>query len=179
MATTEPEYLENFGRPEWVGPVSLFKYNDPNETLVVYLTVIRATPRLSYTPTSHDQHWMFTWYIGRNSEGQDVVRVAQIVQEIGRDHLTNWGAITVIERADIITNGVKLPLAQMTLAQRQAFETISNGMRVRRPDGEWNCQDWCKSVLKSSVENGLVTQEEVDRVLLEAESVEPKSCATT
>jgi hypothetical protein len=46
------------------------------------------------------------------------------------------GAITGIEGTDTQELGVFIPLKIMTLAQRQRFETISNGMPVRVPDGE-------------------------------------------
>jgi hypothetical protein len=116
---------------------------------------------------------MFTWKIGFNSEGQGVVRRVHVVQEHGMNHLTNWGAITGIEGTDTRELGVVIPLKIMTLAQRQRFETISNGMPVRVPDGEWNCQNWCKSVLDSAVQAGILTQQEAVSAIMRAEHLQP------
>lgn len=89
------------------------------------------------------------------------------------NHLTNWGAITGIEGMATEEMGVFIPLKIMTLAQRQQFETISNEMPVKEPNGEWNCQDWCKSVLGSAVQTGILTQQEAVSAIAQAERVQP------
>lgn len=70
---------------------------------------------------------------------------------------------------------VNILLKSMTPEERKEFETISNGTRVRKPDGNWNYQDWCKTVLKTAVERSVLTQPEVDRAVRSAEEVEIRS----
>ena len=52
------------------------------------------------------------------------------------NHLTNWGAVTVVEEKLSPNDEVNILLKSLTLEQRKEFETISNGTRVRKPDGE-------------------------------------------
>ncbi|KAF8961538.1 hypothetical protein BDZ97DRAFT_1828747 [Flammula alnicola] len=177
------EYLENMGRPNWPGPVSLnsFIYPEPAEDLEVFLIVIHGQIPRSGTFTSRDQHWMFQWNLGATkTDGSLVHRRLHIVQErnlMGQgdlNHLTNWGAITVAEGSLTKMYGAYILLKKMTPEQRMEFETISNGTRVRKPDGNWNCQDWCKTVLETAVKGGILTQADVDRVVQRAEQVEPR-----
>jgi len=144
-SSSEHEYLENMGRPNWPGPVSLntFLYPEPNAKLDVFLIVVRGqAPRIG-TLTPHDQHWKFQWAIGKTKTGSSpVLRRLEIVQEknlMGQgdlNHLTNWGAVTVVEEKLSPNDEVNILLKSLTLEQRKEFETISNGTRVRKPDGE-------------------------------------------
>ncbi|KIM43596.1 hypothetical protein M413DRAFT_443510 [Hebeloma cylindrosporum] len=182
-SSSEHEYLENMGRPNWPGPVSLntFLYPEPDTEVDVFLVVVRGqAPRIG-TLTPHDQHWMFQWTIGTTKADTKlpVLRRLQIVQEknlMGQgdlNHLTNWGAVTVVgEKLSPDDDQVNILLKSMTPEQRKEFETISNGTRVRKPDGNWNCQDWCKTVLETAVESGVLTQPEVDQAVRSADEVE-------
>jgi hypothetical protein len=180
-SSSEHEYLENMGRPNWPGPVSLstFLYPEPDTELDVFLVVVRGqAPRVG-TLAPHDQHWMFQWTIGKTkTDSLPVLRRLQIVQEknlMGQgdlNHLTNWGAVTVVGEKLVLHDEVNILLKSMTPEQRREFETVSNGTRVRKPDGNWNCQDWCKTVLETAVERGILSQSEVDRAVRSAEEVE-------
>jgi hypothetical protein len=68
------------------------------------------------------------------------------------NHLTNWGAETVVGEKLSPDDEVNILLKSMT---PDGFKTISNGTRVRKPGGNWNCQDSCKTVLETAVERGV------------------------
>ncbi|PPQ95422.1 hypothetical protein CVT26_008444 [Gymnopilus dilepis] len=179
---TEEEYLENMGRPDWPPPASLISslYPEPQKDVDVYLVVVRSQVDPSQTIQSRDQHWMFQWNLEkRTSLGDPVYRRLQIVRErdingTGKlDHLTNWGAMTVAGETNATEELVEILLKKMTMKERKEFEAISDATRVRKPDGNWNCQDWCKSVLEASVATGLLTEVEVNHVVMVAESIEP------
>ena len=95
-----------------------------------------------------------------------IVRRLQIVREIGYDHLTNWGAITVT--AGDIRNSPKFPLGELTLGQRKKLEGIAQGTPVVMPNGEWNCQHWVSDLLEKAVEQNLLVEEVVRNALAAA-----------
>ncbi|KII93992.1 hypothetical protein PLICRDRAFT_49983 [Plicaturopsis crispa FD-325 SS-3] len=163
------------GRPTHVGPVGLWRYNDPDEVLLIQLIVFRAAYGIAFTPTPRDNHWMIAWRIGQTSEGHTVQRQVQIVQESGLDHLTNWGPITSATDKETEKNAVAVDITTMTLAQRQTLEHIANTTRVRVPNGDFNGQDWIISVLQEAVAQGLVEQAELERAVTTASNVQPKT----
>lgn len=167
--------LDNMGRPDHLGPVSLWKYPDPDVALAVMLVVIRARPLLTYIPTFRDNHWMITWDIGVTPDGHTVHRRLHIVQEPDCDHLTNWGPITSVAGQETERNGIVVNITTMTLAQRQALESIANTTPVFKPNGEWNCQNWILAVLEEGVKQGLLTHEEYMEVVVAAQAVAPWS----
>ncbi|KAJ8521933.1 hypothetical protein ONZ45_g1456 [Pleurotus djamor] len=164
-------YLPNFGRPEGrVGPVGLWKYQEPNTSLPVNLVVV---PARGVRPTSRDSHWMFAWDLAQTGSGQIAQRRCHLVQEPGFDHLTSWGAITDAVNINEKSTKVVISIKNMTLAQRQAFERIANAAGVVKPNGQWNCQDWCKSILTQATAQGLVTAQEAQAALDCAQRVPP------
>lgn len=181
------DYLPNFGRPDWPGPISLddWRFPELNQPVDVVL-IVRRTDVKGYT--SRDQHWFIQWDRGcfsDNGREVPVTRRVQIVREMilrgpeeerGRmlPHLTNWGAntktptgLTTAERSH------RIIVRSMTKDERVRLEEIANATRVRVPNGRWNCQDWIKTVLMSAVKEGLIDQGEYDKAITQAENVPP------
>src|SRR5258707_10579534 len=121
-------------------------YPDPNDSLPIRLIVVSSP---SSDPT--DNHWMVVWTVSDDEE--IIVRRLQIVREIGYDHLTNWGAITVT--AGDIRNSPRFALGELLLSQRKKLEGIAQGTPVMMPNGEWNCQHWIADLLDRAVERNL------------------------
>lgn len=144
-------------------------FADPATPLTVFLAVVHI-PSVLTVDDPRQYHWALCWVVGhttdRRGRKHTVHRLLQIVQEHGHDHLTNWGAMTKIgslDTADVPT--VSCPVATLTLEQRRALEVIGEAMPVRVPDGVWNCQDWCISVLEEARKQGLVTEAEIASAL--------------
>ena len=172
----ESDFLPDMGRPEGrFRPIDVsWLFPDADRMLCVELVVMRLQADSIYKPTSKDQHWMISWNLGDTADGRVVRRRLHLVREIGAEHLTNWGAVTTSSNADIELDGVVLPITHMTLVQRRALEEIGNSTGVRRPDGRWNCQDWCQTVLENAVQKGLIQQLEMERAITEGQATQPR-----
>ncbi|KAF5318675.1 hypothetical protein D9619_010916 [Psilocybe cf. subviscida] len=178
-------YLPNFGRPNWPEPLSLDerRYPELDAVVNVYL-VVRRTDQKGHT--SRDQHWLIFWDRGSlldeySGNMVPITRRLQIVREMilqGPDmggmlpHLTNWGATSNTPTGDTTEErSQRILIKSMSKAQRVQLEAIGDRTRVRVPNGEWNCQDWCKTVLATAVEEGLVDQASYESVVMSAEKV--------
>ena len=138
-------------------------FPDPDETIPVLLNIISAP-----SGNPRDNHWMLLWKI---FNGQHlIIRRLQVVQEIGYDHLTNWGPLTVTAD-DITKSSPHLSLGELTLSQRRVLEGIAQETPVMVPNGEWNCQNWVIDVLKEAVKQNLLDNEIVDKVLIVASDI--------
>ena len=143
-------------------------YPDPDETLSVHLAVV---PACSGGPT--DNHWMLMWTVS-DGDHDPIVRRLQIVREIGFDHLTNWGPLTVT--SDELTNpSKKYSVGELTLSQRKDLERIALDTPVMMPNGEWNCQNWTTDVIKEAMKQKLLESRIVDGVLISARGIQPLS----
>ena len=59
----------------------------------------------------------------------------------------------------------------MDRERRQQLESIANVHPVYVPNGEWNCQDFVKSVLDAAVDAGIIAAQDRDRVLEEGKQL--------
>lgn len=181
------DYLPNFGRPDWLGPISLddWRFPELNQPVDVVLIVRRTDVKGN---TSREQHWFIQWDRGcftDNGREVPVTRRVQIVREMilrGSDdergrmlpHLANWGAntktptgLTTVERSH------RIIIKRMTKEERVRLQEIADSTRVRVPNGRWNCQDWIKTVLMTAVQEALIDQGQYDEAITQAESVPP------
>ncbi|KIJ31809.1 hypothetical protein M422DRAFT_36084 [Sphaerobolus stellatus SS14] len=167
-------------------PIS-FDLPDPDKDSEVCLWVRLPLPQSPYLPPTpvrvEDFHWSIRWGIG--NQGLLPLSYERIV-EVERaspvsPHLTNWGPLTKVVRPSAEQEMAKIPIATMTLKQRQLLELLAITQPVKEPDGDWNCQNWTTSVLfrAASVEdpivqanNGpLLTPEQVNNVLFQARNI--------
>jgi hypothetical protein len=162
MALTTP--LPNNGiEPTMLEPQGIdHLYPDPDRSIQVYLVVV---PSCSSDPT--DYHWMVDWIVFENG-GTVIVRHLQIVRELGCDHLTNWGPITVTATGDITKRFI---LGELTRSQRKDLERIAQNNPVMVPNGRWNCQHWTADLLKKAVNQKLLIEKDVEEALGAARSV--------
>ncbi|KII89923.1 hypothetical protein PLICRDRAFT_107529 [Plicaturopsis crispa FD-325 SS-3] len=129
--------------------------------LLVYTRTIQGLP-----PTPHrERHWGVTWHIEPTRNAPVLHRIIHLVQEPGRDHFTNWGPITNVPGSETYTLNRVVPIATLTLPQRQQLERLSREATVYKANGDWNCQDWIVDILRSAVDHGLISHLDVDRVL--------------
>jgi hypothetical protein len=138
-------------------------FRDPDETVPVLLTIIPA-----HTGNPRDNHWMLIWRVF-NGEHL-IIRRLHIVHEIGYNHLTNWGPLTVTA-GDTTRNAPQLLLGELMLSQRRVLEGIAQETPVMVPNGEWNCQNWVVDVLKEAVKQNLLDNRLVDKVLIRASTI--------
>lgn len=89
--------------------------------------------------------------------------------------LAHNGTATTNTQAQFVVRRGPVPILikKLSRSQRVELEAIGNRTPVRRSDGEWNCQDWCRMVLEQAVVHGILEQEDVDRAVREAQKVEP------
>ncbi|KDQ10956.1 hypothetical protein BOTBODRAFT_468965 [Botryobasidium botryosum FD-172 SS1] len=157
-------YLDNFGRPSGVlPPIDISWIHPDNEDVVkeVDLMVGSGIPG----PPRH-YHWKLSWLVATTEDGL-VHRRIEIVREIERDHLTNWGPYTKI--GPVISANTHLhTIGALNLSQRRELERIAEQEPVRVPNGEWNCQDWIISVLQKAVQAGLFTRAECQSAIHKA-----------
>lgn len=165
------------GRPSWPGPVGLdaLFHPEPSEDSQVQL-IVRPLykPLFGQIANARDQHWVFQWTMRVRPEPEPpIVRKIEIVRErdlLGQgslDHLTNWGSRIAPEDDTI---GLRIDLKMMTRAERQALVNIADTTPVRVPDGDWNCQNWCKTVLTTAVREKIISEAEVARTIDRAEN---------
>lgn len=165
MSTGAPALvlMPDMGRPQGrLPPVDVdFIYPDPPTSLDVKLLVFN----------NHDdprgRHWAVVWEVEDKADGKHhVLRHLEIVQEIGFNHLTNWGPIS--KTLNVAAPPVPiafLHLAQLTLEDRRKLEAIARETGVYVPNGNWNGQDWIEMVLRQAVTQGLFAEEDVHRAL--------------
>jgi len=138
-------------------------YPDLDASQPIRLIVV---PSVTSNPT--DNHWMMVWTVSDHDDL--IIRRLQIVREIGYDHLTNWGAVTVTA-GDMTKHSPRFRLGELTLSQRKNLEGIAQETRVMTPNGEWNCQHWITDVLEKAVEENLLVKKVVERALTAARMV--------
>ncbi|KAH6916899.1 kinase-like domain-containing protein [Coprinopsis sp. MPI-PUGE-AT-0042] len=114
------------------------------------------------------------WEDTLSADNQLLWRRMQLQQEAGVNHLTNWGAKATYGQGFTTNHSVKIVVKAMSRSERLELETIANTTPVRIPDGRYNCQDWVKTVLSTAVDQGLLTQEDYERIVQEAERVTPR-----
>ena len=179
--TTPVQYVPDFGRPAGQdGPQGMpeFLYPEPHQDVNVELVVCRPGGE-----TTRDLHWFIRWRIGTvdlpGHAINDVYRMFQIQREFDfttgepLPHLTNWGAITSSGAGDTPETSPVIVIKAMGREDRKALERIANETPVRVPDGDWNCQNWCKTVLLMGVDMGLLSKAEYDKAISIADSVDP------
>jgi hypothetical protein len=162
------------------------QYPEPDKPLDVDLIVQRPSEDQAQGMSSHDLHWLIQWLRAKvrvedtpDAETQMLWRRIQIVHEAGVDHLTNWGAISTYGEGGIVDGSERIVIKAMGKKERIELEAIANATQVRVPDGHWNCQDWVKTVLTTAVDRGLLSMEEYERAVQDAESVSPIQPKTT
>lgn len=64
-------------------------------------------------------------------------------------------------------------LGEVGKEERGLLEEIARGVEVMEPDGEWNCQDWVREVLRRGVERGVLEEGSCEKALEEAGRVMP------
>ncbi|KAA1470861.1 hypothetical protein DENSPDRAFT_880032 [Dentipellis sp. KUC8613] len=132
--------------------------------------------------------------VGREREREPlrvpVARVLEVRREDGREHCTFWGPVTrcmplacALPRPahpalslPASTNahhhpnaGARfVPVARLTLAQRRMLEKLAGAVRIMKPNGWWNGQNWVVEVLKAAAEQDLITPEQRDTAILAA-----------
>ncbi|KAK0466159.1 uncharacterized protein EV420DRAFT_812674 [Desarmillaria tabescens] len=156
-----PILPNEMGRPSGrLPPIDLKRwYPDPDADLTVQIMVTR----IPIVADLRDLHWKLFWVVKTEEKGgvkHVYRRLLEVVQEIGYNYLTNWGAITQVETHNSHRNKPRKAVTTMSLSQRQELERIAAGVRVEEPNGEWNCQDWIITVLKKAEQAGLVTNNE-------------------
>ncbi|KAF9558525.1 hypothetical protein CPC08DRAFT_557196 [Agrocybe pediades] len=156
------QYLPDFGRPIGAeAPISsdhLFKDTDDIKDVK-----LRVTQSQDNDPRHH--HWTIFWVVA-NCGDIEVHRRVHVVREIGASHLTNWGAVTSSMDPDPTTRDIFIK--RMTLAERKRLEEIGNTTPVRVPDGDWNCQNWVYSVLRTAEKEDLLAPQESVSVVIRA-----------
>ncbi|KAI0309866.1 hypothetical protein OF83DRAFT_1178848 [Amylostereum chailletii] len=159
------------GRGDLKGPapVSLdWAYKDPETPLPVVLAVRRP---LDPAEDPRGLHWALGWPILPDKSIWRSLQVYEHYREYDpppQPRLVFWGPMTTSESPGI--NAMRhVPLKTMTLEERRAMEAIAQGMEVYAPNGVWNCQNWVKTVLGEAVEKGLLSAEECERTVNEAE----------
>lgn len=177
------QFLPNFGRPSGrESPVSVFdsQYPEIDELQDVELVVQRPSEGQAQGMSSHDLHWLIQWLRAKvkvedtpDAKTQLLWRRIQVVHEAGVDHLTNWGAISTYGEGGVVDGSEHIVIKAMSKSQRIELEAIANATQVRVPDGHWNCQDWVKTVLETAVEWGLLSTEEYEHAVQDAENVSP------
>ncbi|EIM80990.1 uncharacterized protein STEHIDRAFT_161997 [Stereum hirsutum FP-91666 SS1] len=184
-----PTPLPNQGRYSNLGPPNLdWIYPDPDSPLPISLLVVPPPqPRLITTPatssfhTSKDNHWALYWPVHPPtawSQSRRIIRRIHVQHDPGRDHLTFWGPLTVIEEesAEEVERSTRMrrfEMGEVGKMERVLLEEIAREVDVMEPDGEWNCQDWVREVLRRAVEKGVLEGVVCERVLREAEGVMP------
>ncbi|EJD45675.1 hypothetical protein AURDEDRAFT_114000 [Auricularia subglabra TFB-10046 SS5] len=151
------------GRPEGrLPPVDVdFIYPDPPVPLDVKLLVFNnhIDPR--------GRHWAIVWEVEDKADGKHhVLRHLEIVQEIGFNHLTNWGPIS--KTLNIAAPPVPiafLPLATLDREDRRKLEALSRATGVYVSNSNWNGQDWVETVLRQAAAEGLLADADVQRAL--------------
>lgn len=173
-------YINDFGKPPRAPPpVSLDHIFHEQEgqvpLILVVFPVTGFTAPLGHAYNTRDQHWMFQWTI-TNTKGIEIVRQAQITRERSSitgdwlNHLTNWGSAIKTEDPTISATAMKIEIQNLTLEQRMEFLKITDNEGVRHPNGQWNCQDWCKSVLAKAVTANILDKEKVSPAIGKAEA---------
>ncbi|KAG7451991.1 uncharacterized protein BT62DRAFT_959948 [Guyanagaster necrorhizus] len=149
------------GRPSGrLPPIDLHYWNpDPDTEVPIHIMVTR----ISGFTDLRDLHWKLVWAVKTVEKDKDVQifhRRLEVVQEIGFNHLTNWGAVTQVETTSSKRFNPRKVITTMNLAQRKELEKIAARVRVEEPDGVWNCQDWIVTVLQQAEQAGLITKNE-------------------
>ncbi|KZV84519.1 hypothetical protein EXIGLDRAFT_727163 [Exidia glandulosa HHB12029] len=157
---------ENMGRPrDTIAPVDIaYIYPDPPENLDVMLQIYHTHENF------RGRHWAIVWQTAGDLEhGRAAFRTLQTSIEPGKPHYTNWGPLTkTFKVVDPETPFALLPLANLSLSDRQRLEDIARETPVYVPNGNWNCQDWVMMVLDRAVELGLIPAASRDNALWKA-----------
>ncbi|THH12564.1 hypothetical protein EW146_g7576 [Bondarzewia mesenterica] len=183
-----PTLLPNQGRYEGYPPPDLaWIYPDPtqDEDLTLMVQPVQNTPNLSVKYTSKDNHWALVWDVSGPTDVHQsfkIIRRLHIQQDVGRDHLTFWGPLTVTE--DLKAAAPRFTVATVSSRQRKDLEDIASRTPVMEPDGHWNCQDWIRAVFDTAVAEDVLARADCDHALRGAEGIQPfpvlyaRPCAT-
>jgi len=161
--SAEVQYLENFGRDGLEKPADLqWLVKESTEPLDVTLLVHCKT-----------FHWLIYWKapLANDDPNNPALRVIHLIQEINRDHLTNWGPLTKSVGRSTISGGYKFPLGKLTLQQRKALEAIAEEHPVQAPDGKYDCKTWIEQVVKKAIDAGIFEEDVVNKALADAYSI--------
>lgn len=77
------------------------------------------------------------------------------------------------EEVERSTRMRRFELGEVGKTERGLLEEMAREVDVMEPDGEWNCQDWVREVLRRAVGKGVLEGVVCERVLREAEGVMP------
>ncbi|KAI0048145.1 hypothetical protein FA95DRAFT_1116289 [Auriscalpium vulgare] len=97
-----------------------------------------------------------------------VARVLEATREPDRAHHTFWGPVTrAVPSADLA--GARLvPVATLDSAARRALEKLAGRVRVMKPNGWWNGQNWIVQLLRSAADEDIITAGERDAAIYTA-----------
>ncbi|KAI0309898.1 hypothetical protein OF83DRAFT_1157057 [Amylostereum chailletii] len=131
-------------------------------------------------PSPRDRQWSLAWSLPvrlsppsspshrRSSTAHAPTAVARVLetrQEPGRAHFTFWGPIT---RARVPTemHGARwVPVAVLGRKERRELERIAGMVRVMKPNGWWNGQNWIVALLNAAVEEDVIAPEQRDSAI--------------
>lgn len=112
--------------------------------------------------------------VRENVLSEDYPELGEVGQPL--PFLTNWGPITTASSGVTYNNPTRFPvfiIKSMSKEERYRLAEIARTTPICAADGEWNCQDWAKTVLETAVQQGLIDQGQYDGVIAKTESVEP------
>ncbi|KAF8068732.1 hypothetical protein FPV67DRAFT_1087339 [Lyophyllum atratum] len=140
-------------------------HNDIGDKVLYLVTFLDA-------PVPRHRHWALQWPLERKplfADTHPAVRVLETIQST-RDYespfLINAGPRTTSATPE--GGQAVFPIASLTLLQRQELEQIAWNVGVVKPDGEFNCQNWAAAVLAVAAARGILEEENVRRILIEA-----------
>lgn len=152
-------------------PVGLAFPVDPSTNLNIYLAVDIPEPYLARDTATRDFHWSIHWTVGI-SQNHECCRLLSL-ETYNNEHLVYYGAFTKVIEAQTQSRNKAFPLGFATLKQRKLLEQIASETDVMLPDGDWNCQNWVKSVLATASARGIFDAEVVRRAVSSAEALPP------
>lgn len=166
---------ENYGRNPSPGqserraPVSSeWVYRDPDVELDVVLGIYPST--VPGTPPDH-LHWAILWKVGEyenpgpRKNGEilppiEAYRVLELISDSGESGYTYWGAMT--KEGGRQTKRLRpIPIAKLSLRNRQRLEQCALETPVYLPNGKFNCQLWAWDILKRGIQKGILKKEDV------------------
>ncbi|KAI0065167.1 hypothetical protein BV25DRAFT_1822284 [Artomyces pyxidatus] len=153
--------------PGMTPPTNLgWRYPDTDVPLMVYIAV-SAYPTPS-EPCPRDRQWSLLWEQGVAIRGCQMITVARFLearQAAGCEHYTYWGPVT---RAASLEGARLIPVATLSMADRRALEKLAGGIRVMKPNGWWNCQNWVVQLLRRAADEDIITAKERDTAIYSA-----------
>ncbi|KAI0026719.1 hypothetical protein K488DRAFT_92003 [Vararia minispora EC-137] len=100
-----------------------------------------------------------------------VARVLQAARAPARDHFTFWGALTRAWTREDMHGARWVLLALLDRPHRRALEHLADNVRLMKPNGWWNGQNWVVALLNAAVEDGIVSYAQRDAALVAAASI--------